>query len=149
MKVDAKQLLFRKLKKENCFWSYDLSKMKSISDESLIEHVLLHLDIEDINQLFQLFGYKKVKRVWLDRVAPQGAMFRPYNILYAWYYFGAKRPEAYVKSIETRHINPWHHIRDKCSRQFPSWNASSLLRLLVERHCPCKLRNVKAKTLIS
>ena len=61
MKVDAKQQLFRKLKKENCFWSYDLSKMKSISDESLIEHVLLHLDIEDINQLFQLFGYKKAK----------------------------------------------------------------------------------------
>ena len=61
--------------------------------------------IDDINQLFPLFGYKKVKRVWLDRVAPQGAMFRPYNILYAWYYFGAKRPEAYVKSIETRHMN--------------------------------------------
>lgn len=43
--------------------------------------------------------------IWLDRVAPQGEMFRPYNILYAWYYFGAKRPEAYVKSIETRHMN--------------------------------------------
>ena len=102
MKEDARKQLFRKLKKENCFWSYDVSKMMSISDESLIEHVLLYLDIEDINQLF---GYKKVKRVWLDRVAPQGEMFRPYNILYAWYYFGAKRPEAYVKSIETRHIN--------------------------------------------
>ena len=105
MKEDVKKQLFRKLKKENCFWSYDVSKMKSISDESLIEHVLLYLDIEDINQLFQLFGYKKVKRVWLDRVAPLGEMFRRYNILYAWYYFGAKRPETYVKSIETRHLN--------------------------------------------
>ena len=81
MKEDARKQLFRKLKKENCFWSYDVSKMMSISDESLIEHVLLYLDIEDINQLFQLFGYKKVKRVWLDRVAPQGEMFRPYNTL--------------------------------------------------------------------
>ena len=81
----VRRQLLRKLKKENCFWSYDVSKMKSISDNSLIEHVLLYLE--------------------LDRVAPQGAMFRPYNILYAWYYFGAKRPEAYVKSIETRHIN--------------------------------------------
>ena len=105
MKEDARKQLFRKQKKENCFWSYDVSKMMSISDESLIEHVLLYLDIEDINQLFQLFGYKKVKRVWLDRVAPQGEMFRPYNILYAWYYFGANRPEAYVKSIENRHVN--------------------------------------------
>ena len=102
---DARKYLFRKLKEENCFWSYDLSKMKSISDEALIEHVLLYLDIDEINMLFPLFGYKKVKRVWLDLVAPLGPRFRPYNILYAWYYFGAKRPEAYVKSIETRHIN--------------------------------------------
>ena len=105
MKEDVRKFLFRKLKKENCFWSYDVSKMKSISDESLIEHVLLYLDIDEINMLFPLFGYKKVKRVWLDRVAPLGAMFRQYNILYAWYYFGAKHPEAYVKSIETRHMN--------------------------------------------
>ena len=102
---DVKRQLLSKLKKENCFWSYDVSKMKNISDESLIEYVLLYLDIEDINQLFSLYGFKKVKRVWLERVAPLGEMFRPFNILYAWYYFGAKRPEAYVKSIETRHIN--------------------------------------------
>jgi len=105
MKDNQKKALLRKLKEENCFWSYDISKMDDISDEALIEYVLLYLDIDDINQLFPLFGYKKVKRVWLDRVAPQGEMFRNYNILYAWYYFGAKRPEAYVKSIETRHIN--------------------------------------------
>ena len=105
MKEDVRIQLFRKRKKENCFWSYDMSKMMSISDESLIEHVLLYLDIEDVNQYFRLFGYKKVKRIWLDRVALQGEMFRPYNILYAWYYFGAKRPEAYVKGIETRHMN--------------------------------------------
>ncbi len=105
MEIDVKQYLFRRLKKENCLWSYDVSKMKSISDEALIEYVMLYLDIDDINRLFPLFGYKKVKRVWLDRVAPQGAMFRAYNVLYAWYYFGAKRPEAYVKSIETRHLN--------------------------------------------
>ena len=105
MSDNVREQLFRKLKEENCFWSYDVSKMKSISDEALIEHVMLYLDIDDINQLFPLFGYKKVKRVWLDRVAPQGEMFRQFNILYAWYYFGAKRPEAYVKSIKTRHIN--------------------------------------------
>ena len=69
---DVRSELFRKLKDENCFWSYDLSKMDSISDEALIEHVLLYLDIDDINRLFPLFGYKKVKRVWMDRVAPQG-----------------------------------------------------------------------------
>lgn len=34
MKDNVRQQLFRKLKKENCFWSYDVSKMKSISDEA-------------------------------------------------------------------------------------------------------------------
>ena len=102
---DIKSDLFRKLKKENRFWSYDVSKMKSISDEALIEHVLMYLDIDDINKLFDVYCYKKVKRVWLDRVAHQGEMFHQFNILYAWYYFGAKRPEAYVKSIETRYMN--------------------------------------------
>lgn len=77
---DIRLELFRKLKDENCFWSYDLSKMDNISDEALIEHVMLYLDIEDINKLFIIFRYNKVKRVWLDRVAPQGEMFRPYNI---------------------------------------------------------------------
>ena len=105
MNNDVRRYLFRKLKAENCLWSYDLSKMKSISDDALIEHVMMYLDIDDIDKLFPLFGYKKVKRVWLDRVAPQGAMYRWMNVLYAWYYFGAKRPEAYVKSIETRHMN--------------------------------------------
>ncbi len=94
MKDSVSQQLFRKLKKENCFWSYDMSKMKSISDEALIEHVLLYLDIDDINKLFPLLGCKRVKRVWLDHVAPQGEMFRTINILYAWYYIGAKRPEG-------------------------------------------------------
>lgn len=105
MQTDTRDELFRKLKEENCLWSYDVSKMESISDDALIEHVMLYLDIPDIDKLFLLFGYKKVKRVWLDRVAPQGERFRAYNVLYAWYYFGAKRPEAYIKSIETRYMN--------------------------------------------
>jgi len=105
MQQDVRNELLCKLKENNCLWSYDVSKMDSISDEALIEHVLMYLDIPDINQLFRLFGHKRVKRVWLDRVAPLGERFRVYNVLYAWYYFGAKRPEAYVKSIETRYMN--------------------------------------------
>lgn len=105
MQQNMRDELFRKLKENNCLWSYDVSKMEDISDDALIEHVMLYLDIPDIDKLFLLFAYKKVKRVWLDRVAPLGERFRVYNVLYAWYYFGAKRPEAYIKSIETRYMN--------------------------------------------
>lgn len=100
-----KSYLFSKLKEENHFWSYDVSRMDAISDNRLIENVLLYLDIDDVNKLFVIYPFKQVKRVWMNQVAPQGAMFRSVNVLYAWYYFGAKRPEAYVKSLETRHIN--------------------------------------------
>lgn len=105
MQQNMRDELFRKLKEDNCLWSYDVSKMEDISDDALIEHVMLYLDIPDIDKLFLLFAYKKVKRVWLDRVAPLGERFRVYNVLYAWYYFGAKRPEAYIKSIETCYMN--------------------------------------------
>ena len=57
---DIRAELFRKLKEKNCFWSYDLSKMDDISDEALIEYVLLHLDIDDI--------------------APQGERYRALNV---------------------------------------------------------------------
>ena len=110
MSDNVREQLFRKLKEENCFWSYDVSKMKSISDEALIEHVMLYLDIEDITQLFALFGYKKVKRVWLDRVAPQGEMFRPFNIFYAWYYFGAMKMEAMLRRSKFRDYHDTYSI---------------------------------------
>lgn len=47
MEEGVKAYLFRKLKEENSFWSYDVSKMDAISDEALIEHVLLYHDIDD------------------------------------------------------------------------------------------------------
>ena len=105
MKDNVKSELLRKLKVENALWSYDVSKMDSISDEALIEHVLLYLDIAEVNQLFYIYDVQLIKRVWRERMATQGAMFHAVNVLYAWYYFGAKHPEAYVKSIETRHQN--------------------------------------------
>ena len=39
MKDSVRQQLFRKLKKENCFWSYDMSKMKSIKEKGFKEQL--------------------------------------------------------------------------------------------------------------
>ena len=59
MQQNMRDELFRKLKEENCLWSYDVSKMEAISDDALIEHVMLYLDIPDIDKLFLLFAYKR------------------------------------------------------------------------------------------
>ena len=62
MSVDAvKQELLAKLKQEHCFWSYNESSVNEVSDEILIEKTLLHLDLEEINQLFQIFSFKKIR----------------------------------------------------------------------------------------
>ena len=37
--LDYCSQLFRKLKKENCFWSYDMSKMKSIKEKGFKEQL--------------------------------------------------------------------------------------------------------------
>lgn len=97
--------LIAKLKEEHCFWSYDEDSIKDIPDDILVELVMLHLDIDEINLLFQLLPYKQVKNAWIENVVAKGERYYNLNYFFAWYYFGAKRPKSYVKAMETRRLN--------------------------------------------
>ena len=106
MSVDViKQELLSKLKQEHCFWSYNEDSIKDIPDDMLIEKTLLHLDLEEINQLFQVYPFKKIKQVWLDYLIPQEEYLYTLNRFFAWYYFKAKKPDSYLKSLQTRYHN--------------------------------------------
>lgn len=106
MSNDAvKQELLAKLKQEHCFWSHNENLIKDIPDDILIEKTLLHLDLEEINQLFQIYSFKRIKRVWLDCLVPQEEYLYTLNRFFAWYYFKVKKPDAYIKSMATRHLN--------------------------------------------
>ena len=106
MSVDViKQELLSKLKQEHCFWSYNEDSIKDIPDDMLIEKTLLHLDLEEINQLFLVYPFKKIKQVWLDYLIPQEEYLYTLNRFFAWYYFKAKKPDAYIKSMATRRLN--------------------------------------------
>ena len=100
-----KQKLIERLKEEQCFWSYRQDSINDISDEMLIEKVLLYLDIPEINVLFQLYPYQKIKSVWLNNLIPQLDYYYSLNRFFAWYYFKSKRPDQYIKSMATRHFN--------------------------------------------
>lgn len=100
-----KQELLAKLKQEHCFWSYNEDSIKDIPDDMLIEKTLLHLDLDDINRLFLIYPFKKIKQVWLDYFIPQEEYLYTLNRFFAWYYFKAKKPDAYIKSMATRHFN--------------------------------------------
>ena len=100
-----KQELLAKLKQEHCFWSYNEDSIKDIPDDMLIEKTLLHLDLDEINQLFLIYPFKKIKQVWLDYLIPQEEYLYTLNRFFAWYYFKAKKPDTYIKSMATRHLN--------------------------------------------
>lgn len=100
-----KSELLTKLKQEHCFWSYAVENLSNIPDDILIEKTLLHLDLEEINQLFKIYSFKRVKRVWLDYLVPQEEYLYTLNRFFAWYYFKIKYPDRYIKSMTTRYYN--------------------------------------------
>ena len=91
IKQDIKEKLLDKLKQEHCFWSYNEESIEHVSDSILIEKTLLYLDLEEINLLFQLYPFKKIKQVWLEYLIPQEEYLYTLNRFLAWYYFKIKK----------------------------------------------------------
>ena len=103
--LDIRNSLIEKLKQQHCLWSYENNSIQDIPNDVLVELVMLYLDIEEIDLLFQLLGYKEVKRAWIENVVAQGERYYNLNYFFAWYYFHAKRPRSYVKAMATRQLN--------------------------------------------
>ena len=104
--MNAKEELIEKAIASGGFWSYAPETVRAnISDEQLIEAVLERLDLEEIDQLFMLFPKRKIKRVWLNTMVPQGDYYYSLNRFYAWYYFDIRHPDRYLKSMLTRHVS--------------------------------------------
>ena len=98
--------LFRKLKRENAFWSYNPESvtLRNCDDETLIYKTLIHLDIKEIDQLFSIYDEVKVKEVWERELCIQGDFYRRLNKFLACYYFNIDDPKKYIRKIERRHL---------------------------------------------
>jgi len=103
--IAIKPYLIERLKQDHCLWSYESDSVQDIPDDVLVELVMLHLDIDEINLLFRLFDHKTVKRAWIENVVAQGERYYNLNYFFAWYYFHAKQPRSYVKAMATRQLN--------------------------------------------
>lgn len=102
-----KEQLILELQKEKAFWSYlPISICPStINDELLIAYTLRYLDLSEIELLYMIFTPRKIKLAWKKFLIPEGEYLYTLNRFLAWYYFGAKKPDAYIKSLQTRHLN--------------------------------------------
>jgi hypothetical protein len=104
-KNEIKRYLEKRLRDENSFWSFEKSSRRNLSDWTLIKYVLLRLDLDDIQYLFQLYPKEQVKQVWLEELVPQGDFLLAMNMCFALLYFGARKPHQYVKMMETKMLN--------------------------------------------
>ena len=105
-KYNIKRLLFRHLKREHAFWSYDPAtvSLAQMEDELLIEKVLYYLDWEDIMRLFEIYPKTQVKEVWKNHLCPLGQYFGRMNILYAAVLFDIKNPERYIRAQRNKYL---------------------------------------------
>ncbi len=102
---NVKEILTEKLMERNGFWSYNMLQTNEVPDDILIEKTLLYLDIDDINKLFTIYSYKKIKQVWRERLVIQDDYYRKLNKLLAWMYFDIKNPDQYIKRTVRQHIH--------------------------------------------
>lgn len=91
-----KRKLIDKLINEHAFWSYKVNNAYAIKDETLIEGVLLHLDIEDIIKLYHLYPKKKLMEVWKKKLIPNEHYYS-LNRFYAFWLFDIKNENRYLQ----------------------------------------------------
>jgi len=110
-----RQSIFRKLKRENAFWSYNPESvtLRNCDDETLIYKTLVHLDIEEINQLFSIYDKLKIRKVWERELCIQGDYYRRLNKFLAYFYFNIEDPKKYIRKIERRHLKDIEKRADK------------------------------------
>ena len=105
--LEIKNTLIEQLRREHAFWSYERESitLDTVDDEQLIALTMRYLDLPEINQLFTIFSKRKIKSVWRSLLVPEGDYLYTLNRFFAWYYFKAKSPDAYLKNLQTRYLN--------------------------------------------
>ena len=103
-KEQLRKDLFEKLTQAHAFWSYSGVTMETLPDELLIEKVFVHLDMADIDKLFELFPKKFIQKVWRENMAVQGEYLFDLNVMIALYFFHIRKPEAYLRRQEMLHL---------------------------------------------
>lgn len=89
-----KDILLDQLRKKNAFWSYD--NVHNPDDATLVEHVLLSLDLSETDLLFKIYEEEFIRKIWEERVLAQEPYYHGLNRFYAWFYFGIDDPDEFI-----------------------------------------------------
>lgn len=100
--MKMKEILFQELLSKSVFWSYQEPDLNAVSDDLLIEKVLLHSDMEAIFRLFSIYPEARIRKVWEERILPD-IRLRSMNKMFAYLLFGIDNPDGYLDSGIKRH----------------------------------------------
>lgn len=90
-----KQAILEKVKLSGGLWSYQ-GIPEHLDDDSIIEAALIHLDLEDMPELFQIWSRSHIKAVWKNRLVSQGKRMNILNYILAVKLFGIRKPDNYL-----------------------------------------------------
>ena len=93
---DKRLVILQKIKARGGFWSYQ-GIPESLDDDSVIEAALVHLDLEDLPLLLEIWDKAHIKRVWKDRLVSQGKRMNILNYILAVKFFDIQNPDDYLK----------------------------------------------------
>lgn len=96
------EILLSKLEQKHAFWSYSIVDKSKMPDEELIAMVLLHLDIDDIFNLFKIYPKRTIQNVWKDKLVAQDPLYHGLNRLYAFLFFNIKHPDKYIRDFKNK-----------------------------------------------
>ena len=87
--------ILEKVKAAGGLWSYQ-GIPEHLDDDSIIEAALVHLDLEDMPMLFQIWSKDHIKRVWKERLVSQGRRMNILNYILDVKVFNVNHPDNYI-----------------------------------------------------
>lgn len=87
--------VLERIKAAGGLWSYQ-GIPEHLDDDSIIEAALVHMELEDLPMLFQIWSKSHLKRVWKERLVSQGKRMNILNYILAVKLFGVRHPDNYL-----------------------------------------------------
>jgi hypothetical protein len=97
-----KETLFELIKNDHLFWSYQVTSAADISDDLLIEHVLIYSDVNVINALFSIYDTDRIRIVWEQRIVPD-KRYKRLNVYLGKIFFNIDDIETFMDEKNAAH----------------------------------------------
>lgn len=97
--IEKKRELSQYLYDKGALWSYKKNRLSILHDTELIEKSLIHLELEEMDMLFDIFPYEKIKQVWIENMVPCDDYYGTLNMVLAYFFFDVKNYRKFRKEV--------------------------------------------------